>query len=395
MTPPPRKGRDTPGGEARARRGKGLPGAMAAVAAAVLCCLALGAVIWLDYAAFRRDWRALLVQGLTTPQDLDSPQAQDVYHQHLASELLAELGSMAPDVLYLNDSVMGGHSTDEARTPLNELLAGQLLALRRGVTVRGLSGAGYTPLVYGRYAWLLAGAPRKPRLVIFSLNPRSLSSVWFFTQDSLYARVVRFLPLLSRRPDFRAWLAWLPGRLSGQGLEDFLASEDRPVPEREAQAYFGAHRRDTGAFGPPPPGLDAYEKGLREKFLENYTTVEVTPLHPMLRELDHAVRTLVQAGMRVLVYTTPVDAAEGDRLAGPAFTQTLRRDLAAVGDVARAAGAHYLDLSELLGSSLFVDRDQACEHLSLAGRREVARALALKAERLLDRPGQGAPGGES
>ncbi|GFK95188.1 hypothetical protein NNJEOMEG_03046 [Fundidesulfovibrio magnetotacticus] len=351
------------------------------------CLAALAAALWLDWRAFRADCRALVARGLTAPADPASPLAQDAFHQAMARDLLGELTRQAPDVLYLNDSVMGGHSAHEARTSLDELLARELArqgeagaargAVVRAPAVRGLSGAGYTPLVYGRYGELLGHAARKPRLALISLNPRSFSSDWFFGPDYLYARVTRFLPALGRSPDAALWLSRLPSRLAGQSLEDFLAARgEAPVPESVARAWFRDNARDPAAFGPEPRGLDAYEQGVRARFLENYMSAPVEEEHPMAVQTAQAVRAFVRAGIPVLAYATPVDAEEARRLLGPGFKALLRRDMDALERVVRGAGGQFLDLAELLDSQDFVDRDQACEHLSLSGREKLARALA-------------------
>lgn len=331
-----------------------------------------------DYGAYVREYERLLREGLTSPANPDSADALTVFHQAQAYALLQELSAGAPGILFFNDSTMGGHHDDEARTGIDEMMAASL-----GVPVRGISGAGYTAVVYSRLAALAASAAHKPRLALFSINPRSFSSEWFFTNGYWHAQMAGFLPLMSYRPGVAAWLEWLPARLAGADLRTHAVGGERLEGAADVSAYFRAKRRDPVAFNPVRAGLSEAEIAIRRHFLENYMAVEVAAAHPMLARISRTIEIFRACGIPVLAYVTPVDVEEAARLAGPAFTDHFRRDVSEMRRTVERAGAAFLDLSELLDSGCFVDRDYACEHMNVRGRSAVAAALSAKTRELL------------
>jgi hypothetical protein len=340
-------------------------------AAFVLWCVA-------DFGAYHREYDRLFRKGLTSSGDPGSSEALTVFHQAQAYGLLQELSIRSPDILFFNDSVMGGHHADEARTGIDEMMAASL-----GVTVRGVSGAGYTAVVYSRLAELAASAAHKSRLALFSINPRSFCSEWFFTADYWHSEMAGFLPLMSHRPGVGAWLRWLPSRLAGFDLRAHAAGEDRREAVPDISAYFRAKRRDLDMFNPVRPELNESEVAIRRHFLENYMAVEVAAGHPMLAGISRTIEVFRASGVTVLAYVTPVDAQEAIRLTGPVFMDEFRRDVSEIRRTVEGAGATFLDLSEYLDSGCFVDRDYACEHLNMRGRSAVAKALSAKARELL------------
>jgi len=273
---------------------------------------------------------------------------------------------------------MGGHHDDEPRTGIDEMMGASL-----GVPVRGVSGAGYTAVVYSRLAALAASAPHKPRLALVSINPRSFSSDWFFTEGYWHAHMAGFLPLLSYRPSVPAWLRWLPHRLAGSDLRSHAAGGDGLDGSPGSSGYFRAKWCDPDRFNPVRQELTDSEIAIRRHFLENYMAVRVESGHPMLAAISRTIGLLRASGVTVLAYVTPVDVQEAARLVGPAFMDEFRRDVSEIRRTVEEAGAAYLDLSEHLDSGCFVDRDYACEHLNARGRAAVAEALSVKSRELL------------
>jgi hypothetical protein len=415
--------------------GKTLLAALSAWAGRAILAACLVLAVWgvVDYRSEIARRKAVMADGLLTPADANSPKALDVYHQAVAAGLFRELAGKAPDILYLNDSVMGGHGDFEPRTPMDELLATALngngvgagapdaqpgmrgsapsgaspaqggktgepagaaearkasdaRGAKSALTVRGVSGAGYTALVFERYARLVARSPHRPRIVILPLNPRSFSSPWFFGEDYWYSRVLRFLPLIAETPSLTWWLSRLPDRINGRDPDAVAGKpfgDGFKVPAVEN--YFSLFRPGSPDYGPPPPGLTEERLAAREHFIENYGLVKTTAGHPMLGAMILAARKFERAGVTPVIYVTPVDLEEGERLLGPLFAARFREGIAVIQRELEREGVAFLDLSGLLGSRFFVDREYACEHLNLAGREAVAVKLAEAVRPMLDR----------
>ncbi|MFZ5428205.1 MAG: hypothetical protein ACOZEN_14665 [Thermodesulfobacteriota bacterium] len=317
----------------------------------------------------------MVLQGLAAGE-ASGPDPVEAFHNASAWEYRRDLEERTPDVVYFADSVMGGHCESEARTTLAELFAAG-----SGRTVRGVSGAGYTAVVFRGYALVTSKAEKRPSLAILALNPRSLSDGWFFSEDYQYSRLASYLAALACRPSWGDWLAWLPRRMGAEELDSRITRDARAGTGPDAGEYFRSMRRDLKAFGPPGPSLDEEERGIREHFLVNYMSTRVDRGHPMLAELLSAVRLLRAAGVRVVVYVTPVNVREAERLIGPRFVEEFRRDMADAAEVFGREGVAFADLSELLDGSRFVDKQYACEHLDLEGRRILAARVAEAAAR--------------
>lgn len=370
--------------------------ALAVWAGRAILAACLGLAVWgvIDYRSELARRKAVMADGLLSPPDVNSPKALDVYHQAVAAGFFRELARQAPDILFLNDSVMGGHGDFEPRTPMDELLADALNggagegAKEEGqkpLTVRGISGAGYTALVFERYAQLVARSPHKPRVAILPINPRSFSSPWFFGEDYWYARVLRFLPLIAQTPSFSWWLSRLPDRLKGRDPDEVAG---KPLCDifmiPAVENYFRLYHFARPDYGPPPPGLDEERLAAREHFIENYGLVKTLSDHPMLGAMFLSAREFRAAGVTPVIYVTPVDIEEGERLLGPLFAARFKEGIAVLRRELEREGVAYLDLSGLLGSRSFVDREYACEHLNLAGREAVAFELAKAVRPMLE-----------
>lgn len=346
---------------------------------AVLALLQGVALLISGYGQYKNAYRDLVAKDLTPPPaGAPDALALDVYHNQLAWEFAQTMAAAPPDIVYFNDSVMGGHTDAESRATMAEMLAECL-----GRSVYPVSGAGYTPVLFREYADLLSVLPGKPRLVIFSINLRSFSDEWFFTPRWLYSRAALFTRLLARPPRFGEYLGYLfsPVREAG----DFLVGR-RTSPQADHAAYFTAHGDRVAALKAiPADGLDPSQQAIRAHFIENYM-IGVDRSHPMLAGAVEAAKAFKAAGVAVLPYLTPVDVEEGTRLVGPEFAARIDESARAVMEALAEGGAPGLDLSRALGTEYFVDRDYACEHLDLAGRRRVAGWLAEAAVNLLRAP---------
>lgn len=342
-----------------------------------LCVVAVWTLVWAaaevqDYAAH---YSRLVKAALATPPP-NQPPSDDAYHNALAWSFAQALNTHPPDVLYFCDSVMGGHSDEEARTTMADMLGETL-----GKPVRSVSGAGYTAVVFTEYAALAVAAKTPPKLVILAVNPRSFCDGWFFSDAYSYTQLTRFLRLLTLAPGWKTWRTALVDRLNGQTLEQRIGPAQDWTGGQPLAEYFLSKSRPAVGFAPDRPDASRQDRDIRRHFLQNYMSVQIEPTHPMLTALVQTVDRLRAGGVQVLAYVTPVDVQEGERLAGPQFRAFLERDLGLIAGALRQRGIVCLNLGQSLPSDCFVDRDYACEHLSLRGRQLVVQALAQELER--------------
>ncbi|WP_428561344.1 MAG: hypothetical protein ACP59X_18730 [Solidesulfovibrio sp. DCME] len=329
----------------------------------------LAAYGWHEYTALQRDYKRAVAAGATTPDPGGPPGPSfDAYHNAVALGFRDALRGGRVEAFFCNDSVMGGHTDDEARTTIAAMLGPAV-----GLDIYPVSGAGYAAVLYREYAGLAATAAKKPRLAIIGVNLRSFSDDWLFTPRWVYAATAAYLRLLAAPPT----PADLPGWL-GRGKADpdafWRQRTDRPQAGHEALfARLNAGR--DALLAAAPPGLSPDEAGRRTHFINNYMT-QITPDHPMLAALSETAQRLARAGVPTVFYLTPIDVEGGRQLVGEALVANVAANSQCIAETLRGQGATCLDLSALLPTDRFVDREYACEHLDLAGRRRVAEALA-------------------
>jgi hypothetical protein len=230
------------------------------------------------------------------------------------------------DIVYLGDSVLesvSGKDSDrrDIARMLDDLLNTRAIAL--------VQHAGYEMDVYESFAEYLAKQPVRPRVLVVPVNLRSFSTQW---------------PYSFERERLR--LAW--GDLLG-------------VP---------AYRPLTGlGLVPSPPFASVPGRPESDSWRDAYAT-PLSPSHPRLRSLRKLVDVCRRAGIRPLVYVTPVDVAQGERRAGAGFRIEVAKNV----EICKsAAGMTLVDLSAAEGDS---GEFSGGEHLAQGARRRVAEALA-------------------
>ncbi|WP_300162821.1 hypothetical protein [Solidesulfovibrio sp.] len=306
----------------------------------------------------------------TTTPDAGAVQGKflDAFHNAVARRFRDALQDGAITAFFCNDSVMGGHTDDEPRTTIAEML-GQAT----GLDFYPVSGAGYTAVLFREYAGLVAQARQRPRLAVVSVNLRAFSDDWLFTPRWEYAATVAYLRLLADAPspaDVPSW-AW-----SGKGdPAGYWARRAQRPADAYGDLFVTMHARRDELLREPAPGLSPEDASRREHFINNYMS-RLSPDHPMLRALTDTALRLERAGVTVVFYLTPIDVQGGTRLVGRELAANVAASADLVARTLRDAGATCLDLTALLPEERFVDREYACEHLDLAGRRRVAAALA-------------------
>ncbi|QAZ68190.1 hypothetical protein [Solidesulfovibrio carbinolicus] len=314
-------------------------------------------------------YKSLVTIGATTPPD-GAPEQQraDAYHNAVALAFRDALHKGDVAAVYFNDSVMGGHNDDEPRTTIATLL-GDL----RGLSIHPVSGPGYAATLFREYAELIAQAEQRPRLAIISINLRAFSDDWFFTPRWMYAATVDYLRLLASPPTLADVPAWL---FSGErDPAVWWAARTRRDASGHEALFREINARRNRLMAAPTPGLSPEEAKRRQLFIKHYMT-DISAGHPMIGHLLDTAARLSRAGVTTLFYLTPIDMKGGMSLVGGEFAATVSDNARRVVRTLTEAGVDCLDLSALLPEDRFVDRDYACEHLNLAGRRQVAEALA-------------------
>lgn len=343
------------------------PRVLGALVAATL--LLVVSALWHGHRSLHLGYERLVTAGATTPPD-GAPEQQyaDAYHNAVALAFRDALNRGDVAAVYFNDSVMGGHNDDEPRTTIATLL-GDL----GGLSIHPVSGPGYAATLFREYAAVIAQAKHRPRLAIVSINLRAFSDDWFFTPRWMYTASVDYLRLLAKPPTLADVPAWL---VSGQDdPADWLASRTRRDASGHEALFREMNARRNRLMTAPTPDLSPEEAKRRRLFIKHYMT-DIPPNHPMIGHLLDTAATLSRAGVKTQFYLTPIDVEGGMSLVGGEFAATASDNARRVVKALTDAGVDCLDLSALLSEDLFVDRDYACEHLNLAGRRRVAEALA-------------------
>jgi hypothetical protein len=324
----------------------------------VLACAAAWAVP--GYLRFVNEYQGFLALVRSLPETgvtvEDSRYSLDRFDALMAGDTRTPL-----DILYLNDSTMGTGAQSTA----------ELLSQATGRGVSGLSGAGYTPTVYAPIFEELVRRRGAPRLVVFQINPRSFSNCAPF-HGIYYEHFRRYLALLRRSP-LADHLACL--RAGNSSAASFYGHRySRPGQAHAAFFTNWEAGRDFGleelakSRGEPigPLAADYYSAYCRP----------VEPGHPMLAATAAFIGQIRAAGSGVIVYVTPVNTAQGERLLGEVFTRALAANLAVIREAMSRTGAVYADYSGLLGEERFNDPGYANEHTDLRGREILAGKLA-------------------
>jgi hypothetical protein len=321
------------------------------------------------YYTLRNAYKVLVATGATTPDSsLSEGKFIDAYHNAVAFNFMNALNRGDISVFYCNDSVMGGHNDEEKRTTIAEML--EKLS---GMNIYPVSGAGYTAVLFRDYAGLVAKARQRPHLAIISVNLRSFSDDWLFTPRWEYAATAAYLRLLADEASLGDMLHWV-----WSGQQDpaaFWLDRARLTATPYGELFQRLNGRRDALLAEAAPGLSPEDLSRRTHFINNYMT-QISPDHPMLGYLSDTAHRLTQAGVDVLFYLTPIDIQGGAQLVGKEFAATVADNSHIIVQTLRAAGAACLDLTTLLPQDRFVDREYACEHLDLEGRRRVAEALA-------------------
>jgi hypothetical protein len=273
----------------------------------------------------------------------------------------------AAPVLFMGDS----STYWPAPTDLDKRsIAGMLDAELHEHDVAELVSAGLPPVLYPALLGALLRQGCTPRMIIACANPRALSPLWDlhpfwqFPRERLYLRHDSALL-----------------RIFYQPLAVFKAFDLRPTTPAEyieavRNSFVEGGRKVPIIFDSPilPQHLAKSMTGA-DAFYASYCA----PMHPDNRQilsLADLGNLAKESGVRVLFYIPPINVEAGRDLLDAGTVTQLSKRIEQMSVAAKSAGAHMLDLSNLLPAVHFTDGART-EHLDAAGRHAVAHELAV------------------
>jgi hypothetical protein len=291
----------------------------------------------------------------------------------VARELLVDFSEQPIDIVYFGDSVVRAFSGCEARTHgIDDLLRASAPS-----TIATVAGAGYTAQQYTVLSGLFDVTEYKPRTAVIPINMRSLSLTWGENPDWQFGADMQYVRILSGN--------W-------QSIPPFVATSlfDDKEEEREvflqknvtaaAINYGSLEKLAEQAAGVPlnlecEANAEIYEDALRAKFTINYM-FDLQRNHPLLGTLVTLANDLQNREISSIFYLTPINVVDGTALVGPAFRDTLARNVSVIAAVLEENGIEFLDMTHDLPGAHFSDKGCACEHLTFEGRQHVASRLS-------------------
>jgi hypothetical protein len=186
---------------------------------------------------------------------------------------------------------------------------------------------------------------------------------------------------LTPRPEVAKWFIFTPERVQPRLGPPVPVYGRDAIPFDDYSRLLFDRLRNGRPIAKDP---DAWNHKMEIQFRAHYL-YDLDERHPFLRALVELGRLARANGIPVVYYFAPLNVQDLERYAG-ADAERLRGNVQLVARTLRRAGEpHVLDLSRLLASDDFTDKQWTCEHMTAAGRSRLAQALAeyLSAQRLV------------
>lgn len=290
---------------------------------------------------------------------------------HIAAFKEAFSAPEPPDVLVFGDSVFQRVARqDTDRRPLGAMAADLIEASGRRPYV--LAHSSYTPLVYEPFIAFAGRLGRGPAQIVMPVNLRMLSpqwdtySIWRFAQDraALEAQIVE--PASPVPP-----LAAVLEDLASYHAAAFASPLSSRRSVREFRALAGAKTADPQRAG----------ERLRDLLVFHYG-MPARRTHRQVAALREAARTASNLGIRLHIYLTPINMPLIRRVA-PGLESIVAGNAALMREAVAEAGAPgvtFRDWLDALPAAGFFHADELTEHLSEAGRRDLAALILAEIE---------------
>lgn len=278
------------------------------------------------------------------------------------------LTSTPPRVLVLGDSVHYRVSRDDVdRRTLAEMLAEQ--SLTSGFDTLCVNYSAYHPSVYTAILRTLARMPQKPHTVVLPINLRCFSPQWHLHPDHAFAEEMSILD----------------GYHPGYPIAEVLREKDPSLVEAydaTEVCFSDSHLTTIGQFRlvAKAESRSAYQEAWRARQIAIFHYLyPLTSDHPLLMDAVAMVRAAVAAGIRPVVYLTPINHMHGIRAVGERFTQGVSANVELLTSILMpeivAAQGSYYDWSRDFSDTMFFHLGERTEHLNETGRVELVRRI--------------------
>jgi hypothetical protein len=274
--------------------------------------------------------------------------------------------ALAPELLYFGDSVLERIAReDDDRRSLAELVVG---TIPRSLAI---SHSAYQPMVYQELLRAVLAMKQRPRTLLLPINMRCFSPQWDLHPDYQFVQELGHLT------------SYLQDRVVRRLEPRETSASEMKVYERTAVAYPTSELRTVGEFVAVVRSKPTTDAERSRRIAEIFRFHYGHPLEPTQRKLAcvRGICDLVEgAGMRAVVYVTPINHEAGLRHAGAELLRSYQRNVDVVRDelapwVRRGVVALH-DGSTLLGSQMFFQPELPSEHMNAAGRRALADQIA-------------------
>jgi len=271
-------------------------------------------------------------------------------------------------VLFFGDSTVCTIERDDtdARS-LSQMTAAEL---EDGRTLGEVAYPAYSLTQFEWFMRYLARQEKKPRVVVMPVSIRSFSASWDprpdwqFQKEKLFVQYaslpfrVFYDPLVI----FKALVFNLTPIEMGDYMEMPVYNGDK-IEGKVKDFYIDITR--------PPANPD-----LRKQFIFCYM-LRISPEHRKTRSLANIIETANKAGIRLVLYITPIDYESGIKMLGPEFATRLDENVQTLARAAETAGGRVLDLSRFMTPPEFCPPPfMPNDHIKDAARRKLAARLA-------------------
>lgn len=319
--------------------------------------------------------RLLLLAALVLPVQILTGNLQE--HPAFSSrDTLEGILNDHADTVVLGDSTTNWRSPEDADRRTLALMLSDLLPGRK---VRLCEEDASHLTLYEHHVAHLCRSAARPREIVIAVNIRSFSPIWDLA-PALQARleILRYawgdvLALGLVRPLERFGIY----NLHPISLEQF-----GELPVYRGEVRWGTVYEANGGHGPL-----AGKSLMERKFTINYMN-PIHPTHRKVRSLVNLVRTCKSAGVRPIIYLTPIDVESGRATVGPDFVPQVERNVEVIRKALEGEGVPLLDLTGTLSTRDFdwPREGYPNEHLKQSGRLSIAPKIAQEILRSASSP---------
>jgi hypothetical protein len=234
-----------------------------------------------------------------------------------------------------------------------------------------LNFSAYHPAVYAGFMRALGEMPLRPRVAVFPINLRCFSPQWAKNPQLEYSEEI----------------AVLDGYRLGEPIRGIDRTADPKARERfdavEVEGSTGGDLFDTMAgynlVSKARPETVAQEMWRSRLLASLYYMRPLASDHFRLRDAQRMVSDAAKAGVRPIVYLTPINHMWGTTVAGPEFVEAIRSNTAVIRERLlpgiQAAGGAFADWSLDFANDQFFNPSEKTEHLNEEGRLNLARRI--------------------